>query len=129
MNSLTCEKFANSLLYTADFAPIGRYRQRLAHLADHDADFTRRDLHPGVLFDDENRPELESQPRHKELFLIACFALKSDRVVSLQRREGEALVHKTNLGGSDALERLEKYQRDYCYTNQPDQRKSRMVKK
>ena len=81
-------------------------RQRRTDLRDHHADLAGGDLHPRVLLDLEERPQLEAQPRHQERGLVAGLAVERDRVVLVELAGREALRHESHLGRSDDVERL-----------------------
>ena len=58
----------------------------VADLGDDEADVVRRDLHPGVALDLEDRPQLEPQPGHQQVGLVAGLAVEGEQLVVLQLR-------------------------------------------
>ena len=62
---------------------LGAGGQRRADLGDDQADVVRRDLDPGVPLDLEDGPELEPEPGHEQVGLVAGFALEGDQLVAL----------------------------------------------
>ena len=106
---------------------MGRLRpdgQRLAHLRHDDADLAGPHLHPGMLLDREDDPELEMPARHEQRGLVARFAVKGDRVVVAAASSAEALDDQPDLGRTDdAKRRQHEDERDHNEDRQSYERK------
>jgi hypothetical protein len=99
----------------AEFRPVrralGADRQRCADLRDHEVDPARGNLHPGVLADRVDRPQLEAESRHQQVVLEAGLAVHGDHVV-LGEPAAEALRHQPDLGRADRLQAPQGDERD-----------------
>ena len=96
------------LVHTA----LGADRQLRAHLRDHDADLAGRHLHPGELLHAVDRPQLEPQPGHEQLRLVAGLTFEGDRVVVAELAQPESLRDQPDFGRSDRLDREQHRQDD-----------------
>ena len=63
----------------------------------------RAHLHPRVALHLVDRPQLEPQPGHQEVGLVAGFALQRDELIAL-RPGAEPLGHEPHLGRTDRVE-------------------------
>ncbi len=79
--------------------------QRFADLRDHNPDLARGNLDPRVLRDRERGPQLEPNPWHQQLGLIAGLACERHRIVSRVVTRREPLGDQANLCGPDHDER------------------------
>jgi hypothetical protein len=93
-------------------AALGADRQWAADLGDDDADLACGHLHPRVLLDPVDGPELEPEPRHEQVGLIAGLAVQGDRVAFVERLEAELLGDEPDLGGTDDGDRQHDHQDD-----------------
>jgi hypothetical protein len=89
---------------------LGADRQRLADLGDHDADLTGRDLHPRVPLDRVDRPQVEPQPRHQQLGLVAGLTPERDGVVAVELAERDLLGDEADLRRPDAVHGLHRHE-------------------
>ena len=77
---------------------LGPGGQGGADLGDDQADVVRRHLHPGVALDLEDRPQLEAQPGHEQVGLVAGLPVQGEELVALELAP-EALGDQADLGG------------------------------
>jgi hypothetical protein len=91
---------------------LGADRQRLADLRDHDADLPGRHLDPRVLRHGVDQDELDPQPRHQQVGLVAGLALERDRVVARQL-SADPLADQPHFGRADRVDRHQDQDDEY----------------
>ena len=90
---------------------LGAGQQRRAHLGDHEPDAVRWDLDPVEALDVVDRPELEAQPRHEQVGLVAGLAPEGDELL-LAELGADALGDEPDLRRTDRVQALEQDDED-----------------